>query len=47
MGLVALSVMSATDTLEYWDVIILSATDPRMRQWNSVHTMPKDVGMPL
>ena len=34
------SVMSATDTLGYWDVSGLSATDPRPRQWISVCTMP-------
>ena len=46
-GLVAQSVMSATDTLGYRDVHGLSATGPRPRQWISVQTMPKDVGMPL
>ena len=39
--------MSATDTLGYWDVRSLSASDPRPRQWISVCIMPKDVGMPL
>ena len=43
----AQSVMSATDTLGYQDVRGLSATDPRPRQWISIHTMPKDGGMPL
>ena len=45
-GLVAQSVMSATDMLGYWDVCGLSAIDPRPRQWISICTMPKDVGMP-
>ena len=46
-GLVAQSVLSATDTLGYQDVHGLSATDPHWRQWISVGTMPKDVGVPL
>ena len=46
-GLVVQSVMLATDTLEHRDVHGLSAIDPRPRQWISVRTMPKDVGMPL
>ena len=46
-GLVAQSVMSATDTLGHWDVHGLSAIDPHPRQWICVCTMPKDVGMPL
>ena len=46
-GLVAQSVMSATDTLGHRDVHGLSAIDPRPRQWICVCTMPKDVGMPL
>ena len=45
-GLVVQSVMSATNTLEHRDVHGLSATDPRLRQWICVSTMPKDVGMP-
>ena len=41
------SVMSATDSVGYWDVHGLSATDPRQRQWISKQrTMPKDVVMP-
>ena len=44
-GLVAQSVMSATDTLGYQAVRGLSATDPHPRQWISVRTLPKDVGM--
>ena len=47
VGLVAQSVMSATDTLGHQDVHGLSAIDPRPRQWISVRTMPKDVGMAL
>ena len=46
-GLVAQSVMSATDTLGHWDVHGLSAIDPCLRQWICVCTMPKDVGMLL
>ena len=46
-GLVAQSVISATDTLGHRDVHGLSAIDPRPRQWICVCTMPKDVGMPL
>ena len=46
-GLVAQSVLSATDTLGYRDVHGLSATDPHRRQWISVGTMPNDVGVPL
>ena len=46
-GLVAQSVMSATDTLGPRDVRGLSAIDPHPRQWISVCTMPKDVGMLL
>ena len=46
-GLVAQSVLSATDTLGHRDVRGLSAIDPRGRQWISVRTMPRDVGMPL
>ena len=46
-GLVAQSEMPTTDTLGYWDVSGLSATDPRPRQWISFRTMPKDVGMLL
>ena len=45
-GLLAQSVMSATDTLGHWDVGGLSATEPRPRQWICICTMPKDVGMP-
>ena len=45
-GLVAQSVLSATDKLGHPDVRGLSATDPRPGQWISVCTMPKDVGMP-
>ena len=45
-GLVAQSVMSATDTLGHWDVRGLSAIDPHPRQWISIHTMLKDVGLP-
>ena len=44
-GMAAQSVMSAT--AGHWDVHGLSATDPRLRQWSSVCTIPKDVGMPL
>ena len=47
MGLVAQSVMSATDKLGHQDVHGLSAIDPRPRQWISVRTKPKDVGMPF
>ena len=43
--LVALSVMSAADTLGHRDVHGLSATDSCPRQWICVRTMPKDVGM--
>ena len=46
-GLVAQSVMSAIDTLGHWDVSGLSATDPHLRQWISIHSMPKYVGMRL
>ena len=46
-GLVAQSVMSATDTLGYRDVRHLSVTDPSRKQWISVCTMPKDVSMQL
>ena len=46
-GLVAQSVMSATDTLGHWDVHGLSAIDPCPRQWICICTMPKDVGIPL
>ena len=46
-GLVTQSVMSATDTLGHRDVLGLSAIDPCPRQWISVRTMHKDVGMPL
>ena len=45
MKLVALSVMSAADTLGHRDVHGLSATDSCPRQWISVCTMPKDIGM--
>ena len=45
-GLVAQSVMSATDTLGHQDVRGLSATDPGLRKWICVCTMSKDVGMP-
>ena len=45
-GLVAQSEMSATDTLGHWDVRGLSATNPRLRQWISIHAIPKDVRMP-
>ena len=43
------SVMSAADTQGHRDVPVpgLSAIDPLPRQWISVRTMPKDVGMPL
>ena len=46
------SVMSATDTPGHRDVCMyivqgLSATDPHLRWWISIRTMPKDVGMPL
>ena len=37
--------MSSTDTIGHFDVRGLSVTDPRLRQWISVHTMSKDVGM--
>ena len=40
-------VMSATDTLGHWDVRGLSAIDPCPSQWISIHTKPKEVGMPL
>ena len=46
-GLVAQSVMSPTDTLGHRDVRGLSAIDPGSRQWISVLTKPKDVGIPL
>ena len=46
-GLVVQSVMSATDTLGHWDVRGLTSIDFCLRQWISVRTMPKDVGMPL
>ena len=46
VGLVAQSVMSATDTLGRRDVCGLSTTDPPLGQWFCVCTMPKDVGMP-
>ena len=39
--------MSASDMLGHRDVRGLSAIDPCPRQWISVCTMPKDVGMPL
>ena len=45
-GLVAQSVMSATDMLGHQDVRGLSATDPRLRQWICVCTIPKEVGIP-
>ena len=41
------SVMSATDMLGHRDVRGLSAIDPCWRQWISICTMPKDVGMLL
>ena len=44
-GLVAQSVMSATDTLGNRNVRGLSATDPPRRQWFCDLTMPKDAGM--
>ena len=47
LGLVALSVMSATYRLGHPDVRSLSAIDPRSRQWISIRTIPKDVGMLL
>ena len=47
VGLVAQSVISATDTLGHRDVHGLSAIDPRPRLWICICTMPKDVGMPL
>ena len=43
LGLVAQSVMSAT--LD--NFCGLSTKDPRLRQWISICTMVKDVGMPL
>ena len=45
-GLVAQSVMSATDMLGHRYVRGLSAIDPLPRQWMCI-TKPKDVGMPL
>ena len=41
------SVMSAANTQGHRDVPLpgLSAIDPRPRQWISVRTMPKDVGV--
>ena len=39
--------MSATVKLGHRDVSSLFATDPCMRQWISVCTMPKHVGMPV
>ena len=47
VGLVAQSVITATDMLGHWDVGGLSAIDPCPRHWISVCTKPKDVGMPL
>ena len=47
VGLVAQSVMSATDTLGYQDVRGLSASDSCPRQWIGVRTMLKDVCMPI
>ena len=44
-GVVAQSVMSATDTLGHQDVHGLFALDPCLRQWISVCTMPKDVDL--
>ena len=41
------SVMSATDTLGHRDVHGLYVVDPHPRQWISICTMPKDVGMRL
>ena len=46
-GLVAQSVMSATDMLGRQDVCGLSAMYPCLTQWICVCTKPKDVGMPL
>ena len=46
-GLVAQSVMSVSDRLGHQDVGGLSATDPHLRLWISIRTMPKDVGMLL
>ena len=37
---------SYSDTLGHWDARGLSAADPRLRQWISVLTMPKNAGMP-
>ena len=41
--MVAQSVMSVSDMLGHWDIYVdgFSATDPRLRQWISVCTMPK------
>ena len=47
VGLVAQSVISATDTLRHRDVHGLSAIGPRLRQWISICIMLMDVGMPL
>ena len=44
-GLVVQSVMSATDTLGYWDVHDLSAAHPQPRMWIIAYAMPKNVGM--
>ena len=41
----AQSEMSATDMLGHRDVCGMSATDPRLRLWIRVRTMPKDVSM--
>ena len=46
LGLVAQSVMSATDMVGHRDVHGLSGIDPCSRQWISVHTKPKYVGIP-
>ena len=39
--------MSTTDMPGYADVHGLSAADPCPRQWISVRTMPKGIGIPL
>ena len=41
------SVMSATDTPGHQDVHGLYVVDPHPRQWISIRTIPKDVGMLL
>ena len=44
---VIVEILDFTDTLGHRDVSSLSAKDPRLRQWISIHTMTKDGGTPL